>query len=140
MNPGDDEARDRAAQEDAWREIVDHYGERAQIDEDPTVQQPAPPRPALETPAPEPFVFEPYADRFHPLPIEPAPPTTPERRAAWAAVLLSPVVLMVCAVIHWRLPGVLTGALVLAFLGGFGYLVATMPRERDDPYDDGARL
>ena len=27
-----------------------------------------------------------------------------------------------------------------SFLVGFGYLVATMPREREDPYDDGARL
>ena len=135
MNPGDDEARERAAQEDAWREIVDHYGERAQLDEEPPARQSAPP-----PPTPEPFVFEPYADEFHPFPIEPAPPTTPERRLAWAAVLLSPVVLMVCAVIHLRLPGVLSGGLVLAFLVGFGYLVATMPREREDPYDDGARL
>jgi hypothetical protein len=30
--------------------------------------------------------------------------------------------------------------LVAAFLGGFGYLVLTMPRDRDDPWDDGARL
>ena len=30
--------------------------------------------------------------------------------------------------------------LVASFLGGFGYLVVTMPRDRDDPWDDGARL
>jgi hypothetical protein len=43
-------------------------------------------------------------------------------------------------VIAFPLPSVLTGGLVLAFLGSFGYLVATMSQEPRDPDDDGARL
>jgi hypothetical protein len=47
---------------------------------------------------------------------------------------------VVCAVIDYRLPSVLTGGLIVAFLGSFGYLVATMSQDPRDPDDDGARL
>ena len=38
------------------------------------------------------------------------------------------------------LPAIVAWLLVGAFLGGFGYLVAQMPRGPRDPFDDGARL
>ena len=125
-------------EDEAWREIVDHYGERPVLDDEPTVT-PDPVR-RLESYRVEMTSAQPQEERFVPPPIEPAPPLAPERRVAWLALLVPPVILLVAVIAGQRLPGLLTGALVLSFLGGFGYLVATMPREREDPWDDGARV
>jgi hypothetical protein len=62
----------------------------------------------------------------------------PERRAAWIGLVVSPALLILLSFLHYAVPPVLTGGLVVAFLASFGYLVATM--EPHDPDDDGARV
>jgi hypothetical protein len=112
--------------DEAWRQIVDNYGER--------------PTPPVEPPveAPEPFYLELYDEEFVPPPLPPPAVISPERRLAWVGLVGSPLALVVVNLIGYPLPDVLTGALVLAFIVSFGYLVATMdPR---DPDDDGARV
>jgi hypothetical protein len=128
-----DEAGERAAraraEERAWRDIVDHYGER------PPLPREAAPEPATEA---EPFHVELDDESFTPPPLPPPPVVSPERRVAWVGLVASPVLLVLINVIDYALPGILTGALVIAFIASFGYLVATMaPR---DPDDDGARV
>lgn len=135
--------------DDAWRAIVDNYGDRPEIDDPP-----APPR---REPAPE--APDPYArpeqveertwddpdsdwesDRFVPPPPPPLPTTTPDRRAAWGGVFGAPLVLLLCLLLGVDLPQLFAYALVAAFVGGFVYLVLTMTREPRDPDDDGAVL
>lgn len=66
------------------------------------------------------------------------------RSLAWVGVLGSTVMALLLTVIsqltNWRAPSIVTYTLVMAFLGGFGYLVATMRKEPNDPWDDGARV
>jgi hypothetical protein len=120
-----------------WREIVDNYGDRPAVPAEPS----GPAEPAAPDPAPpEPFQLELYDEAFVPPPLPPPPVIAPERRLAWVGLVAAPLLLVVVTVIDLRLPSVLTGGLVLAFLGSFGYLVATMSQEPRDPDDDGARL
>jgi hypothetical protein len=134
-------------EDDAWRAIIDNYGDRPEIedDTDPAVDT-APER----SPAPEP---EPAAgwddafpdsdwstDRFIPPPPPPLPAPTTDRLIAWLGVFGSPVVLLVCLVFGIDLPQLLAYLLVGSFVGGFLYLVAQMPRGPRDPNDDGAQV
>jgi len=140
---GDDRAR-AAAEELAWREIIDHYGELPDARSEPPAQdepglpaEPAVEQPVADTPD-EPFHLELYDEEFTPPPLPPPAQVTPERRLAWVGLVVSPVLLVVLNLIHFALPGILTFGLVVAFIASFGYLVATMaPR---DPDDDGARV
>ena len=119
----------------AWQQIVENYGERPDVSDSPTEA------PAAEVPLvdpPEVFHLEVYDETFVPPPLPPPPVIKPERRAAWVGLVGCPVLLIVLSVVHYALPTVLTGGLVVAFLASFGYLVATM--EPHDPDDDGARL
>jgi hypothetical protein len=132
-----DEAGERAAraraEERAWREIVDHYGEPALPDAALDPGQPVPEPAEVRPPPPE---LDDEA--FTPPPLPPPPVVSPERRVAWVGLVVSPVLLVLVNLVHYALPGILTGALVVAFIASFGYLVATMaPR---DPDDDGARV
>ena len=80
-------------------------------------------------------------DGFVPPPPPPLPRLPPDRLLAWLGLFGSPTVLLVCLVVGVSLPPWLAYLLVAWFVGGFGYLVATMPRGTDaDPWDDGARL
>lgn len=144
---GDDQAR-AAAEELAWREIVDHYGEHPAVRAEPeAVDEPRPEtepgiEPGTEQPAADapydPFHLELYDEEFTPPPLPPPAQVTPERRLAWVGLVLSPILLVLINVVDYSLPGILTFALVVAFIASFGYLVATMaPR---DPDDDGARV
>ncbi|MFT4084583.1 MAG: hypothetical protein QM638_18555 [Nocardioides sp.] len=149
-------------EDSAWREIVENYGERAVLTDTDTGTGTAEPAddPAAdderqrrleqlfvvefdEDEEPAPIYLE-DSERYVPPPPPPLPRTTPERAAAWIGVLGAPVAAVVLVVVHMltglEIPALLTGFLVVAFLGGFGYLVATMPREPDDPWDDGARV
>jgi hypothetical protein len=117
-----------------WREIVDNYGDRPVVPAEP-VEYVVP-----EPVQPEAFHFEPYGESFVPPPLPPPPVIAPERRLAWVGLVVAPLFLVLGTVLDYRLPPVLTGGLVLAFLGSFGYLVATMSQEPRDPDDDGARL
>jgi hypothetical protein len=121
----------------AWRDIVANYGDR------PVVDAPSP-EPAHEEPRPEEppelAVTSSAEERFVPPPPPPLPRVSKDRMAAWVGVLGAPVALLVATIFRIPLPGIVPWLLVGAFLGGFGYLVAQMPRGPRDPFDDGAVL
>lgn len=77
--------------------------------------------------------------RFVP-PTPPLPEMDRLRWAAWIAVLGSPTAFVVSAIADVRLNGLFAAVLALLFMGGFGWLVAHMPRDPGDPWDDGARV
>jgi hypothetical protein len=127
--------------EKAWQEIVDHYGD---VPEFPAAAS----EPDLDAPElqsdPDPVADLDAAleeeDRFVPPPPPPLPRPEGPRLLAWLGVFVAPIVLMIALMFQVRLPSLVSTGLVLWFLCGFGYLVWNMPRDRDDPYDDGARL
>ncbi|WP_158604448.1 hypothetical protein [Nocardioides mangrovicus] len=130
----------------AWRSIVENYGERATLDDPPAEVEPlVRPQPSPQSASQADRVEEhdpaPEADpEDHFVPPEPPPMSLPEppRLLAWAGVLGVPVLAVVLAVVHVAVPS-WAGVLGLAwFVGGFGYLVATMRRGDDDDWDDGA--
>ena len=86
----------------------------------------------------EPFVG--HEEGFEPPEPPPLPRVTPDRGLAWLGVFGAPVVLLVALIFSISLPPLLGYGLVVAFVGGFGYLVYTMPREPRDPWDDGAQV
>lgn len=146
--------------DDAWRAIVDNYGDRPRLDDDVATELPAPrlhepeaqtdsqldPQPEAEPRRAQPGWDDAYpdadweSDRFVPPPPPPLPTTTTDRLIAWGGVFGSPAVLLVCLVLGIGLPELIAYGLVLAFVGGFVYLVLTMTREPRDPDDDGAVL
>lgn len=149
----------RDSEEEAWRAIVENYGDRAELeDEPPAAEGPAaapgsgsgsedgPDRQErlerLFRPLPQPAAPEPVAEeRFVPPPPPPLPKLPPDRLAAWTGLFGSPTVLLVCLVLGIRLAPWMGYLLVAGFIGGFVYLVLQMPRGEDvDPWDDGARL
>jgi hypothetical protein len=143
----------RDSDEDAWRTIVDNYGERVELDVEPVAEQPAPRVPAAEIWAveagpPEDKTAERDAEldvdnddeRFVPPTPPPLPRLPPDRALAWSGLFGSPTVLLVCLVLGVHLAPWLGYLLVAWFIGGFVYLVVQMPSGPSDPYDDGARL
>jgi hypothetical protein len=148
---------ERDSEDDAWRSIVEHYGERVSIDADDGLRA----EPVAETSASASPWDEPGADdrtdpgpdpesedvlraededRFVPPPPPPLPRVAPDRLLAWAGVFGTPVVLLTAVVTGIDLPAWLGYLLVGGFIGGFVYLVTRMPRGPRDPSDDGARL
>jgi hypothetical protein len=127
----------RSNEDEAWRAIVDNYGERVEIE---------PAEAALTEPAPDPFAVPAeltptYDDeRFVPPPPPPLPRVPRDRQLAWAGLFGAPTVLLTALVLGIGLPTLVGYALVASFIGGFAYLVAQMPRGPHDPYDDGARI
>ena len=138
-------------EEAAWRSIVEHYGDRAEMEgEPPQVPEPPPAatasslfdrsyldgqqaRAESEQPA--------WSDEGHYVPPEPPPIPrgTPARRLAWLGLFGAPLAMLAAVVFGWVFPPWLVLMLVVAFIGGFVFLVATMPRDRDDwSGDDGA--
>ncbi len=59
-------------------------------------------------------------------------------RLAWAAVLGAPVFLVLAVALGWKLPSVVTGLGVGAFVGGFVTLIARMRGRNPYDPDDGA--
>ena len=126
----------RQDEDDAWRSIVENYGERAEID-------PAPPETEPETTYDDRDVDDwddRDEDRFVPPPPPPLPHPTPVRLAAWIGVFGAPAVLLVAMVLPLPLPGWLGKCLVAYFVAGFLYLVFHMERGPRDPWDNGARV
>lgn len=142
--------------EDAvWREIVENYGERVHLDDldgaaVPAVTEPSDPADPVSAAATydddldNDTVYVEDVERYEPPAPPPLPSTTPDRLLAWVGLLGTPVIVIALVVINWVLnwapPTWLVAFLVLAFLGGFGYLVYSMSNDPDDPWDDGARL
>jgi hypothetical protein len=127
----------RSNEDEAWRAIVENYGDRAELD-------------AAEVPAAEP-TSDPFAvpveltsshddERFVPPPPPPLPHVPRDRLLAWTGLFGAPTVLLTALVLGIRLPSLIGYLLVAAFIGGFLYLVVQMPRGPHDPYDDGARI
>jgi len=141
-----------------WRSIVDNYGDRVTLD--PTTDEPTgePPKEPTEEPTatqvPAPSPEEPPAeardwldayddpeDHFVPPEPERVPTPEPRRLIAWAGVFGVPVAVLVLVVLQVSLPPWASMLCLAWFVGGFGYLVATMRREPpDNDWDDGARL
>lgn len=139
----------------AWRSIMEHYGERAQLndqlnetseetgeDVEPAEAEEKPYRPAvleprwreqLNTEATEAT----WEDEGHFVPPDPppVPPLEPRRKMAWIGLFGAPLMLLIAVVFGFQYPGWLGFLFVASFIGGFGYLVATMPRSR---YEDGS--
>lgn len=109
----------------AWRAIVANYGERVQLEDEPRfAPAPASPVEPVET----------SEDEGHFVPPDPPLPPLPEprRRAAWIGVFGAPLAMLLAVVVGWRYPGWVMGLLAAGFVGGFVYLVATMPRDNGD--------
>ena len=144
---------DESRTELAWREIVDHYGERPVLDEDARLTAPPADEPRAvdreEPDEPEDAADEaadeaadlPAVDRFRPPPAPPFPtPRTWQRGVAWAGILLAPALALVIGLFSIYVAPIIGWALVAWFVGGFGYLVRHMPRAPRDPWDDGSRI
>ena len=137
MNDARDEPDTPDQADDLWRSIVDNYGERPELDE----PEPTPP-PVAEvwtvTPAPSPTYAD--DDTVVPPPPPPLPVPAPDRMLAWSGVFGAPAVLLISLVLRLDLPTIVAYVLVAWFVGGFCYLVAKMPREPREPWDDGAQV
>lgn len=143
----DDERRDAGAEatDAAWRAIVENYGERVELDDDEPPPAPATPLfpAALDDEVDLDGGLEDAGEpeeHFVPPPPPPLPRVAADRMVAWAGVFGSPIVLLAALVFSISLPAVLGYLLVAAFVGGFIYLVAKMPRGPRDPWDDGAQI
>lgn len=123
---------------------------------------PEPPEPPVERVAPEPpqaerlrGLFQPswsdplddeasWEDEGHfvPPPPPPLPAVEPHRRLAWAGLLGTPLVTLLLIGAGIRVTGWMAFLLALTFVGGFGYLVATMRSGPPDDFsgDNGARI
>ncbi len=119
-------------EESRWREIIENFGDRARLepgdladDDDPAVARP---------------FSDPPEEGYRPP--EPPPARWPEgvQGAAWVGALGAPVVLLALTLVGRPVPGWVVGLLIVAFVGGFGYLVAQLPRGPRDPGDDGAQV
>jgi hypothetical protein len=123
-------------------ERPDQPGERALL-WDPVLRDPALRDPVREDPEPEaPSESEDEQEHFVPPPPPPLPTVEPRRKLAWIGLFGAPAVALVLLVLGLVVPGWVEVGLVAAFVGGFGYLVATMGSSPPDPWsgDDGAVL
>lgn len=145
----------------AFADIVAHYGDAPPVPDapaPPAEQEPEPPvsesgdedglkrlfRPGwVEPERTDPLQSEARWDdegHFVPPPPPPLPRLDPRRKAAWLGLFGAPTVILLILVLQIAAPGWLMFLLGCAFVGGFGYLVATMPDGGGSGYDDGARL
>ena len=154
--PAGDPGPEGAYDEDAiWREIIENYGDRPTLVEPdaPVVEPDTPlaepgetkdrPRNLFDTCHLDPLNSEAsWEDEGHFVPPEPPPlpQLDPRRKLAWGGLFGAPLLLLLAVVFGWIYPTWLVALLVAAFVGGFVYLVATMPSGRHDDWsgDDGA--
>lgn len=110
-------------------------------DPDPGAPQPGPSRPGPEPVDPD---DEPDPDPFYRrVPDPPARPHDPRMNAAWAAVIGSPLLAVVCSLLGVPLPRPILLGLGLIVVAGAVYLIAQLPEHgpsRPDWPDDGAAL
>lgn len=145
----DDEAARRAREDAEWQSIVDNYGDRPEAEAEVQAEQPAEPEPPLVSPdlfrmppelGPRSWELAEDDEGYVPPPPPPVPKPTGLRLAAWLGLFGVPTVVLICIVLHVSLPSPLGFLALVWFVGGFGYLVATMngPKDPDDGGDDGA--
>lgn len=124
--------------DEAWRKIVENYGDTPEF---PDLPATPPPEEYDEPGDPEPSYFHVLDDEgFVPAPPPPIPRPTPVRLAAWAGVLGGPMVFTIALVIGWRMPLMVSFLLIVWFIAGFALLVWQLPTGPADPDDDGARV
>jgi len=147
-----------SAEDGLWRAIVANYGERPEIAE-PEVELPPPsahlaqfpgdPAPGDEFPGDEFPGDEDPGERPVPAELEdhyvpPVPPPLPKppplRLLAWVGLFGVPVFVLVALMAHLALPSWVGLLLMVWFVGGFVFLVASMRPGTGEDYDDGARL
>lgn len=135
---------DEGRTELAWREIVEHYGERPVLDDDEPVDTPVSEatKDEIEEPEDAPADDEvPEVERFTPPAAPPFPtPRTWQRGVAWSGVFGAPALALLVVIFSIHLHPLLGWALVLWPIGGFLYLVRQMPRSPRAPWDDGSRI
>ena len=131
----------REGDDEAWRSIVENFGERAELDDEP---DPGPSTPAEQQSRTDAYG---WAVAPEPEPDEPAELAEPtraygedDRGIAWAGVVGAPLLLLVSLLFSIGLPSWVGYLMVAWFVGGFCYLVARMPKEPRDPWDDGSRV
>lgn len=151
---GTGDGRHPLDEEAAWLEIVANYGDRPAMGPEPSDEKPVSSslfdRTYLDAQlqraerdrddlGDQPV---PWDDEGHyvPPPPPPLPVLDPRRKAAWIGLFGSPLAMLLGIVFGWTYPTWVSFLLVVSFVGGFGYLVATMPRGRGDDWtgDDGA--
>lgn len=152
VEPGDGADDGRAREEAAWEAIVAAYGERPEWDDASSASATEPPpaaSPRAEHPAGrgaelpggddpvEPDLARAPEEHFVPQPTPPVPWPTPQRLIAWLGVFGVPTFVLVALLARVEVATWIGVLLMLWFVGGFCYLVASMRTERDDP-DDGA--
>ena len=93
---------------------------------------------AVDAPRPGRARTAPRRRALRPTGAAAAPAGTPARRLAWAGLFGPPLLMMLAVVLGWTYPPWFLMLLVAAFVGGFVFLVATMPRDRGEDGDDGA--
>jgi hypothetical protein len=143
---GRDERSPESREDAEWRAIVENFGERVELPEPPpepeSPRSAAPdPGPAMELPAE--LAPLPWDDEGHYVPPEPPPLPRPQglRLVAWFGLFGVPTLALLCVVLGISIPSLVGLLLVCWFVGGFGYLVATMSsRDPDSGWDDGAVL
>ena len=105
----------------------DRRGDRADDRGDASVDQPPEPPPGRHD-----------DEHFVPPEPPPVPRPTPARRLAWCGLFLPPLLMLAAVVFDWTFPSWVSLGLVAAFVGGFVFLVAPMPRDGGDGWGDGA--
>jgi len=137
-DPSGDASDRRSAEDAAWQAIVENYGERASLDQEAVEVAPepagAPEPPVPEKPAPEP------EEHFVPPPPPPLPRAEPARLLAWIGLFGVPTFVLVALVTRLPLASWLGLLLMVWFVGGFVFLVASMRSDPRDENDDGAVL
>jgi hypothetical protein len=147
QEPEDEPVEDEpvSAEDALWRSIIDNYGDRPEIDE-PVIAVPpsprdltAPPRPDDDDDTSEGALAE-REDHFVPPPPPPLPTPAPPRLLAWLGLFGVPTFVLVALVAKLPVPSWLGLILMVWFVGGFVFLVASMGPGSGEDYDDGARL
>lgn len=151
QDPEEEPAKDGLSDEDAiWRSIVDHYGDRPRLEDEPEVEVPPSPR-DLQPPATDPADVDDHGSdesfasadpegHYVPPPPPPLPRPEPRRLLAWIGLFGVPVFVLVALVAGLSLPSWLGLLLMVWFVGGFVYLVASMRPRPGDGFDDGAQV
>jgi hypothetical protein len=152
----DEPADDVPDEEALWRAIVANYGDRPEIpvlDAEPEVPRAGrdpglSPRPddaaapgaTTDGPTGVPHHAPGHDDEDHyvPPPPPPLPMPPPARLLAWVGLFGVPVFVLVALAAGLGVPALLGLVLMIWFVGGFIFLVASMSPGED--HDDGARL
>ncbi|RNL79093.1 hypothetical protein [Nocardioides marmorisolisilvae] len=138
MSSREEEAR-RAREDADWQAFVDSYGERPEFPEEAAYVAPVEEH-VVELP-PE-LAYEDAEDGYVPPPPPPLQRPHGLRALAWFGLFGVPAIVLLCIMVNLSLPSMLSLLFLAWFVGGFGYLVATMsgPKDPDAGWDDGAVL